>query len=157
MVQLGRGDRAAGRCAEDFWIINEPGRRIGLTGTMRIRAMFNEMRTCMDSIAGITWDRLERESSVTYPCVEEGDPGDPVVFIETFPTPSGRGKFVPADLISAAEQPNAEVPDGADHRPAARTLAYRIDDAPVNNLDAIEPEPVVDAPARSRGSVRRAR
>ena len=37
-------------------------------------------------IAGITWERLERESSVTYPCVKEGDPGEPVVFIDDFPT-----------------------------------------------------------------------
>jgi formate dehydrogenase major subunit len=42
--------------------------------------------------------------------VNEGDPGDPVVFIESFPTQSGRGKFVPADLISAAERPDAEYP-----------------------------------------------
>src|SRR5438045_4702465 len=68
------------------------------------------MRTCMDSSAGITWDRLERESSVTYPCEKEGDPGDPVVFIENFPTESGRARFVPADLISAAERPDDEYP-----------------------------------------------
>ena len=74
------------------------------------REVFDEMRMCMDSIAGITWDRLERESSVTYPCVKEGDPGDPVVFIENFPTATGRAKFVPADLISAAERPDAEYP-----------------------------------------------
>ena len=43
------------------------------------------MRQCMDSIAGITWERLERESSVTYPCEKEGDPGQPVVFVEEFP------------------------------------------------------------------------
>jgi formate dehydrogenase major subunit len=64
----------------------------------------------MDSIAGITWDRLERESSVTYPCLAEGDPGQPVVFIQNFPTPDGRGKFVPADLITADERPDAEYP-----------------------------------------------
>jgi formate dehydrogenase major subunit len=68
------------------------------------------MRACMDSIAGITWDRLERESSVTYPCEQVGDPGQPVVFIENFPTATGRGKFVPADLIFAAERPDDEYP-----------------------------------------------
>jgi formate dehydrogenase major subunit len=64
----------------------------------------------MDSIAVITWDRLERESSVTYPCEKEGDPGEPVVFIDRFPTATGRAKFVPADLITAAERPDAEYP-----------------------------------------------
>ncbi len=74
------------------------------------RDVFNEMRQCMDSIAGITWERLEEQSSVTYPCVKEGDPGDPVVFVEHFPTQTGRGQFVPADLISADERPDAEYP-----------------------------------------------
>ncbi len=112
MVQLGRkAIPTPGDAREDFWILNELARRVGVDWYYSHPSeVFNEMRTCMDSIAGITWDRLERESSVTYPCVKEGDPGEPVVFIDDFPTKSGRAKFVPADLISAAEQPDAEYP-----------------------------------------------
>jgi len=112
MVQLGRkAINPPGDAREDFWILNELARRIGVDWYFNHpRDVFNEMRTCMDSIAGITWERLERESSVTYPCVKEGDPGDPVVFIEKFPTASGRGKFVPADLITAAERPDDDYP-----------------------------------------------
>ena len=144
MVQLGRkAIDAPGDARPDFDLLVELGQRMGLDWAYtHPREVFNEMRTCMDSIAGITWDRLERESSVTYPCVKEGDPGDPVVFIENFPTASGRAKFVPADLISAAERPDAEYPmvlitgrqlehwhTGSMTRRAA-------------NLDYIEPEPV---------------
>jgi formate dehydrogenase major subunit len=144
MVQLGRkAIEPPGEAREDFWILNELARRVGVDWYYNHpRDVFNEMRTCMDSIAGITWDRLERESSVTYPCVKEGDPGDPVVFIEKFPTESGRAKFVPADLISAAERPDEEYPmvlitgrqlehwhTGSMTRRAAA-------------LDSIEPEPV---------------
>ena len=144
MVQLGRkAIDPPGDAREDFWILNELGRRLGLEWNYtHPRDAFNEMRTCMDSIAGITWDRLELESSVTYPCVEEGDPGDPVVFIENFPTPSGRAKFVPADLISAAEQPNAEYPmvlitgRQLEHWHTG-SMTRR-----ATTLDAIEPEPV---------------
>jgi formate dehydrogenase major subunit len=112
MVQLGRkAIEPPGDAREDFWLIVQLARRIGLDWNYQHpRDVFNEMRQCMDSIAGITWERLEEQSSVTYPCVQEGDPGDPVVFIEAFPTASGRGKFVPADLISAAERPDAEYP-----------------------------------------------
>jgi len=112
MVQLGRkAIDPPGDAREDFWLIVEMAKRIGLDWSYtHPREVFDEMRQCMDSIAGITWDRLERESSVTYPCVNEGDPGDPVVFIDKFPTASGRGKFVPADLISAAERPDGDYP-----------------------------------------------
>src|SRR5687767_11840427 len=144
MVQLGRkAIDPPGDARPDFWILNELARRVGVDWYYEHpREVFDEMRTCMDSIAGITWDRLERDSSVTYPCVQVGDPGDPVVFCDTFPTKSGRAKFVPADLITAAERPDAEYPmvlitgrqlehwhTGSMTRRAA-------------NLDYIEPEPV---------------
>jgi formate dehydrogenase major subunit len=112
MVQLGRKALPTpGDAREDFWILNELARRVGVDWYYSHPSeVFNEMRTCMDSIAGITWDRLERESSVTYPCLQEGHPGQPVVFCDVFPTKTGRAKFVPADLISAAERPDAEYP-----------------------------------------------
>jgi len=96
----------------------------------------------MDSIAGITWERLERESSVTYPCEKEGDPGDPVVFIDRFPTETGRAKFVAADLISAAERPDEQYPmvlitgRQLEHWHTG-SMTRR-----ATNLDALEPEPV---------------
>src|SRR5688572_6696466 len=112
MVQLGRkAIEPPGDSKEDFWLLVELGRRMGLDWRYaHPRDVFNEMRTCMDSIAGITWERLETESSVTYPCVKEGDPGQPVVFVERFPSQTGRGRFVPADLLSAAERPDADYP-----------------------------------------------
>ena len=112
MVQLGRkAIDSPGDARPDFDLLVDLGRRMGLDWDYtHPREVFNEMRKCMDSIAGITWERLEHESSVTYPCLKEGDPGQPTVFIENFPTANGRGKFVPADLISAAERPDADYP-----------------------------------------------
>jgi len=111
-VQLGRkAIDPPGDARPDLWIINELARGMGLDWDYsHARDVFNEMRQCMNSIAGITWDRLERESAVTYPCEKEGDPGKPVVFVERFPTSNGRATFVPADLISAAERPDAQYP-----------------------------------------------
>ena len=144
MVQLGRkAIEPPGDARPDFWILNELARRVGVDWYYdHPRDVFNEMRTCMDSIAGITWDRLERDSSVTYPCVQVGDPGDPVVFCDTFPTKSGRAKFVPADLITAAERPDADYPmvlitgRQLEHWHTG-SMTRR-----ASNLDFIEPEPV---------------
>jgi formate dehydrogenase major subunit len=144
MVQLGRkAIEPPGDAKADFWLLTEMGRRLGLNWTYsHPREVFAEMRTCMDSIAGITWERLERESSVTYPCVKEGDPGQPVVFVDRFPTANGRGKFVPADLIPAAERPDTEYPTVLI---TGRQLEHWHTGAMTRRaaaLDALEPEPV---------------
>jgi formate dehydrogenase major subunit len=61
-------------------------------------------------ISGISWDRLMRESSVTYPCLTEEDPGEPTVFKDHFATADGRVNLVPADIIPANERPDANFP-----------------------------------------------
>jgi formate dehydrogenase major subunit len=144
MVQLGRkAIEPPGDAREDFWILNELARRVGVDWYYsQPRDVFNEMRRCMDSIAGITWERLESESSVTYPCAKEGDPGEPVVFLKDFPTESGRGKFVAADLIYAAERPDAEYPIVLI---TGRQLEHWHTGSMTRRasaLDSIEPEPV---------------
>jgi formate dehydrogenase major subunit len=144
MVQLGRKAlEPPGDAREDLWIIQEIARRIGLDWNYGgAKDVWNEMRQCMDWIAGITWERLERDSSVTYPCEREGDPGQPVLFTHTFGTATGRAQFVPADLIPAAERPDAEYPMVLI---TGRQLEHWHTGAITRRagvLDAIEPEPV---------------
>ena len=144
LVQLGRQALdPPGDARQDLWIIQQVAKRIGLKWRDdAVSVVFDEMRQTMPSIAGITWDRLEREHAVTYPCTKEGDPGEPVVFTESFPREGGRGRFVPADIIPADERPSAEYPmvlitgrqlehwhTGSMTRRAAA-------------LDALEPDPV---------------
>src|SRR5690606_14412343 len=78
MVQLGRKALdAPGEARPDLWIIVQLARRLGLDWSYEHpREVFNEMRQAMDSIRGITWERLERDPSVTYPCENEGDAGE---------------------------------------------------------------------------------
>ena len=111
-VQLGRQALdPPGEARQDLAIIIDMARQLGLDWQYaHPRDVFEEMRKAMPSIAGITWERLERESAVTYPCEHEGDPGTRVVFTEDFPTLSGKAKLVPAQIIPAAEQPDARYP-----------------------------------------------
>jgi formate dehydrogenase major subunit len=112
LVQMGRqAVPPPGDARQDLWIIQEIGRRLGLPWNYgHVSEVFDEMRHTMPSIGGITWDRLERDHAVTYPCTKEGDPGDPVVFTDHFPREGGKARFVPADIIPAAERPDAEYP-----------------------------------------------
>jgi formate dehydrogenase major subunit len=115
-VQLGRQAlNPPGKARQDLEIIIDLAKQLGLswdygTGVKAVAAVFDEMRRTMPSIAGITWERLQAEDSVTYPCEKEGDPGDSVVFIKSFPTQTGRARFVPADIIPADERPDTEYP-----------------------------------------------
>lgn len=111
-VQMGRQAlNPPGEAKQDLWIIQQMANRLGLDWQYKhVSEVFDEMRHTMPSIAGITWDRLEREDSVTYPCEKEGDPGEPVVFVDSFPRESGRARFVPADIIPAAERPDPDYP-----------------------------------------------
>jgi formate dehydrogenase major subunit len=115
-VQMGRRALTPpGQARQDLDIIIALARQLGLswdygTGDAAAALVFDEMRRTMPSIAGITWERLEKEHSVTYPCEKEGDPGTSVVFTASFPTPTGKARFVPADIIPADERPDADYP-----------------------------------------------
>jgi formate dehydrogenase major subunit len=111
-VQMGRQALdTPGQARQDLWIIQQIAARMGLDWQYdSVADVFEEMRSCMPSIGGMRWERLEREQSITYPCENEGDPGHPVVFTEHFPTDSGKARFVPADIIPANERPDAEYP-----------------------------------------------
>ena len=112
MVQLGRAALSPpGEARRDLWIIQRMAAELGLPWRYRdVGEVFEEMRQAMDSIRGISWARLQREGSVTYPCPDETDPGHPVVFADRFPTADGRARLVPAQPGLADEQPDAAYP-----------------------------------------------
>ena len=117
MVQLGQqAIDPPGQAKPDLWIIQEIAKRMGLAWHYAgehsgVAEVYEEMRQAMHAaISGITWARLQRESSVTYPCLSEDDPGSPTVFLEHFATDDGRVHLVPADIIPANERPDSDYP-----------------------------------------------
>ena len=111
-VQMGRAALALpGDARQDWWIIQELARRIGLDWRYGGPAdVFEEMKAVMPSLDNITWERLRAESAVTYPCPAPDRPGMDIVFGEGFPTPDGRSQLVPASIVPPAEEPDAEYP-----------------------------------------------
>ncbi|MBY4947486.1 formate dehydrogenase subunit alpha [Cupriavidus respiraculi] len=144
IVQLGRqAIDPPGEARQDLWIIQQLAARLGLDWHYdSVADVFDEMRRAMPSIGGITWERLERDHAVTYPCREEGDAGEPVIFTDAFPTASGRARFVPADIIPAAEKPDSDYPVVLI---TGRQLEHWHTGSMTRRagvLDAIEPDPV---------------
>jgi len=144
-VQLGRTALPLpGDARQDWELIQEIARRIDLDWNYGdVSEVYEEMRQAMPSITGITWERLQREDSVTYPCASAEDPGQGIVFVDRFPTDNGRGRFVPAHLISADETPDDEY---AYVLITGRQLEHWHTGAMTRRasvLNAIEPVPVV--------------
>jgi formate dehydrogenase major subunit len=111
-VQMGRAAVASpGEARQDLAIIIDLARRLGLDWHYEHpREVFTEMARAMPSLANISWARLEREGSVTYPCAAADAPGQDIVFGEAFPTASGRARLVAAGLTDPGEMPDAAFP-----------------------------------------------
>ncbi len=100
-----------GEARQDWWIIREIANRMGLDWRYDgPEDVFAEMRGVMDSIKGISWRRLERESVVTYPCAEEDQPGKEILFGDGFPTKNGKALLVPVDVEPPGELPDDDYP-----------------------------------------------
>jgi formate dehydrogenase major subunit len=116
-VQMGRqAIDPPGQARPDLWIVQQIAKGVGLQWNYEgehagVAAVYEEMRQAMHAaIEGISWERLECESSVTYPCLSPEDPGQPIVFHDHFPTDDGRVHLVPADIIPANERPDFDFP-----------------------------------------------
>ncbi|MEI5908238.1 formate dehydrogenase subunit alpha [Bacillus spongiae] len=59
---------------------------------------------------GITWDRIDREDGVFWPCPSEEHPGTPTMFEQSFGTPDGKANLAVIDWQEAGETPSNEFP-----------------------------------------------
>tara|TARA_R110002111_G_scaffold116802_11_gene178610 strand:- start:1619 stop:4390 length:2772 start_codon:yes stop_codon:yes gene_type:complete len=144
-VQIGRpAVTPPGQARQDWKIIVDLANALGLGWTYKsVSDVFAEMAQIMPSLNNITWDRLQTEGSVTYPCEAPDEDGQDIVFADSFPTASGRGRIVPADLV-----PPDELPD--DTYPMVLTTGRLLEHWHTGSmtrrskiLDALEPEAVV--------------
>ena len=111
-VQMGRpAFDPPGEARADWAIIQDLAKGLGLDWNYAgPHEVYEELRQAMNSIDGISWERLEREDAVIYPCEEEDGPGTEIMFAAGFPTSSGRGKFVPTELVAPDELPDDAYP-----------------------------------------------
>jgi formate dehydrogenase major subunit len=143
-VQMGRHALPLpGEAKVDWWITQEIAKRMGLEWTYSHPSeIFTEMASLMPSLANISWERVERENSVTYPTDAPDQPGHDVVFSDGYPRPGGLAKLVAAKLTPPAEEPDAEFPFVLT---TGRQLEHWHTGAMTRRattLDALEPGPV---------------
>ncbi|MBI2193374.1 MAG: formate dehydrogenase subunit alpha [Planctomycetes bacterium] len=110
-VQLGRpAIQPPGQARQDWEIICEIAGRMGFPMSYpSVREVFDEFASLTPSYAGLTYDRLERET-VLWPCPTPGHSGTSVLFSQRFPTPNGRGRLVPVQFAPPKELPDDQFP-----------------------------------------------
>ncbi|GAA3193491.1 molybdopterin oxidoreductase family protein [Actinocorallia longicatena] len=110
--------------------------------------VFDELRRAsgggIADYAGITYERIEKEGGVFWPCPDEEHPGTPRPFLDRFATPDGRARFVPVEHRGPAERPDADYPL---YLTTGRLLAHYQSGAQtrrVASLVAAAPEPFLE-------------
>jgi len=111
-VQIGRKTLdAPGEARLDWQILCDVMTRMGFPQSYdSVEDVWNEHLSLNASYKGLTYEHLGGPGKL-WPCTDpETSGGEVVLFGDGYPTPSGRGKFSPAETIPPAELPSAEYP-----------------------------------------------
>ncbi|NUT34189.1 MAG: molybdopterin oxidoreductase family protein [Hamadaea sp.] len=78
------------------------------------RTVFEELRRAsaggVADYAGVTWERVDAEDGVFWPCPSADRAGTPRLFEERFPTADGRARMFAVEHRPAAEEPDTDYP-----------------------------------------------
>jgi assimilatory nitrate reductase catalytic subunit len=107
-----------GEAREDWKIICEIAERLGQGDKFNYnspRDIFEELRVAskggVSDYYGITWERIENEYGIFWPCPEIGHPGTPRLYQGgKFGHPDGKAHFIPVEWRPSAEMPDDEYP-----------------------------------------------
>jgi formate dehydrogenase major subunit len=110
-VQVGRRVlESPGEARADWAVICELSSRFGYPMAYEsAEEVFREFTELAPSYAGLTYENLGLSGKL-WPCPDLDTDGEQILFGDRFPTPNGRGKFVPAEFAPAKELPDAEYP-----------------------------------------------
>jgi assimilatory nitrate reductase catalytic subunit len=110
--------------------------------------VFDELRRAsaggIADYSGITYEKIEAQQGVFWPCPSPGHAGTPRLFAERFATPSGRARFHPVRHEAPAEEPDAEYPL---YLTTGRVLGHYQSGTQtrrVERLATLAPEPLVE-------------
>jgi len=75
------------------------------------KEIWDELRSLAPLYAGATYEKMEGEKSVIWPCPTEDHPGTPVLFEgNVFSMPNGKAKFIGAEWRAPMEQVSDDYP-----------------------------------------------
>jgi len=101
----------------DIDLLRELAERLGCGEKFSFRtpeSVFNELRRATTGgpadYSGITYERIDANDGVFWPCGALDHPGTPRLFAERFHHADGRARFSPVEHRPAGEEPDADFP-----------------------------------------------
>jgi predicted molibdopterin-dependent oxidoreductase YjgC len=110
-VQLAhRAIQPRGRSQPDWWITCQIAKRLGGEGFdfEHPSQVMAEIADVAPSYGGISYQRLEEEGGLQWPCPLDDYPGTPILHVSMFTR--GKGRFIPLEYRPPMEQPDEDYP-----------------------------------------------
>jgi formate dehydrogenase major subunit len=102
-----------GNARDDIWIVAELARRLGHDwGSPTAEELWNEVRSLAPIFAGMSYERLEQEGGLHWPCYDLNHPGELFLHSRLWKDPV-EGKPAPFSVVEhdpPVERPDAEYP-----------------------------------------------
>lgn len=117
VIKVNKAVEPPGEARPDWWILCELARRMGrgeFFPFQTARDIWEELRVAsrggVSDYYGITWEKIDDQDGVFWPCPTEDHPGTPRLFTERFQHPDGKAKMFPIAYRPPAEEPGDEFP-----------------------------------------------
>jgi assimilatory nitrate reductase catalytic subunit len=117
VIKINKAIDPPGEAREDWRILQEIARRMGRGKYFAYnspREIFDELRVASKGgkadYYGITYEKIEEQDGVFWPCPTPKSKGTPRLFEQQFGHEDGRAKFHPIEYKGAAEKPDDEYP-----------------------------------------------
>jgi len=117
VIKINAAQEPPGEARRDWEIMNELADRLGrgdLFPARSAKAIWDELREAsrggVSDYYGITWEKIEDQQGVFWPCPELDHPGTPRLFTERFGHPDGRARMFAIPYQPPAEEPGDAYP-----------------------------------------------
>jgi assimilatory nitrate reductase catalytic subunit len=117
VIKLNAAAEPPGEARRDWQIMSDLAHRLGRGRFFQYdgpRQIWDELRLAskggVSDYFGISWEKIEAQGGVFWPCPSDDHPGTPRLFAERFSHPDGRARLFPVEYSPPAEEPNERYP-----------------------------------------------
>jgi assimilatory nitrate reductase catalytic subunit len=117
VIKINRAADPPGEARTDIDIVVELARRLGRGDFFpyrNSRDIWEELRVAskggVADYSGITWEKIDAQNGVFWPCPSEDHPGTPRLFTERFGHPDGCARMFAVEDAPPAEEPGGDYP-----------------------------------------------